>query len=272
MNATVLTGSCSPRGGVPSSNQTYPAQVRRGKLLTLIDNLVHVSNSADFNSLLSILALACCEAVTVVTCLQALPSTNNRISLDVLTADHRTTPYITQESSAQSIALVWIILYCAHPDGVMKIVDKRICYRIALRQPANVLESASQRTSTSVLETVVTLCGSSIVQQSLQELLIQAEMNNSTAANVTHDTVDADRTATAHSGATAEKIHLITLLLSSRAASKPSTNADGVEGKRWRYLIEFRLQFDEHDLVTHWTTTMLAAEPEEILLKPQLRL
>jgi hypothetical protein len=122
-----------------------------------------------------------------------------------------------------------------------------------------------------VLEAVVTLCGSCVVQQSLQELLIQAVTNNSTAASATHGIVGAGHTASGQSGATAEKIHLITRLLSSQAGWKPSPNLSGVEGKRWRYLIEFRLQFDEHDLVTHWTTTMLAAEPEEILLKPQLR-
>jgi hypothetical protein len=47
-----------------------------------------------------------------------------------------------------------------------------------------------------------------------------------------------------------------------------SNSTCGVDGQRWRYLIEFRLQFDEHDLVTHWTTTMLAAEPEDIMCKP----
>jgi hypothetical protein len=271
MNAAVLTGSRGRVGAGDSSYKTCPLQGGRSKLLMFIDSLVHVGNGTDFNSLLSVLELACCETVTVVSCLQSQPSTNNRVSLGILTSDHRVAAYVTQEPSAHSIALVWMILYCAHPDGVMKIVDKRICYRIAQPPPANVLEIASQRTSTSVLEAVVTLYGSCIVQQSLQELLIQAVTNNSTAANATHGTVDADRTATARSGATAEKIHLITRLLSSQAGSKPSTDGNGVEGKRWRYLIGFRLQFDEHDLVTHWTTTMLAAEPEEILLKPKLR-
>jgi hypothetical protein len=271
MNAAVLTGSRGWVGGGDSSNKTNPQQGGRSKLLMFIDNLVHMGNGTDFNSLLSVLGLACCETVAVASCLQSQPSTNNRVSQGVLTSDHRVAAYVTQEPSVHSIALVWMILYCAHPDGVMKIVDKRICYRIAQPPPANVLESAALRTSTSVLEAVVTLCGSCTVQQSLQELLIQAVMNNSSAASVTHVTVNAGHTASDQSGATAEKIHLITRLLSSQAGCKPSLNVNGAAGKRWRYLIEFRLQFDEHDLVTQWTTTMLAAEPEEILLKSQPR-
>jgi hypothetical protein len=77
---------------------------------------------------------------------------------------------------------------------------------------------------------------------------------------------------------TAETSAAHTRSASTTASAFNSTNtsakvsaADGLgdetahrEGKRWRYLIEFRLQFDEHDLLTHWTTTMLAAEPEDV--------
>jgi hypothetical protein len=77
---------------------------------------------------------------------------------------------------------------------------------------------------------------------------------------------------------TAETSAAHTRSASTTASAFNSTNtsakvsaADGLgaetahsEGKRWRYLLEFRLQFDEHDLLTHWTTTMLAAEPEDV--------
>jgi hypothetical protein len=271
MNATISAASRGRGGDVTSSNKTNPPQGGRVKLLMFIDNLVRMSNGADFDSLLSMLALACSETVTVVTCLQAMPSTNNRISLGVLTADDRVAPYITQECSMHSIALIWIILYCTHPDGVMKIVDKRICYRTAQPLPGNESEGAWQQTSTSVLEAVATLCGSCIVQHSLHEVLVQAVMNNCAAARSVNFTTEANKTTFGLSGATAEKIHLLTRLLSNQAGGGPTSDTCAVQGKRWRYLIEFRLQFDEHDLVTHWTTTMLAAEPEDVLCKPQLR-
>jgi hypothetical protein len=271
MNPTISAASRGRGGDVASSNKMNPPQGGRVKLLMFIDNLVSMSNGADFNSLLSMLALACSETVTVVTCLQAMPSTNNRISLGVLTADDRVAPYITQECSVHSIALIWIILYCTHPDGVMKIVDKRICYRTAQPLPGNESEGAWQQTSTSVLEAVATLCGSCIVQHSLHEVLVQAVMNNCAAAHSANFTTEANKTTFGQSGATAEKIHLLTRLLSNQAGGWPTSETCGVHGKRWRNLIEFRLQFDEHDLVTHWTTTMLAAEPEDVLCKPQLR-
>jgi hypothetical protein len=122
MNAAVLTGSRGRVGAGDSSYKTCPPQGGRSKLLMFIDSLVHVGNGTDFNSLLSVLELACCETVTVVSCLQSQPSTDNRVSLGVLTSDHRVAAYVTQEPSAHSIALVWMILYCAHPDGVMKVV------------------------------------------------------------------------------------------------------------------------------------------------------
>jgi hypothetical protein len=214
MNATETAASRRRSGDVASSNKTDSPQGSRSKLLMFIDNLVHVSNGADFDSLLSILALGCCETVTVVTSLQAMPSTNNRISLGVLTADHRVAPFITQEPSVHSIALVWIILFCSHPDGVMSIVDKRICYRTTQSAQGNGKMLAPQQTPTSILEAVVTLCGSCIVGQSLQDILTQAERSNSTAASAAHGTSQTSQATRGQSSATAEKIHLCTRLLS----------------------------------------------------------
>jgi hypothetical protein len=269
------------------------ATVGRQKLLNLLDHCVKMYNEVDFEALMRVFATSCNEAVHVRTCLAPPTITNNRKSVGVLTVDDRVVPYVTQKSTVSSIATVWKLIHSAVPDGVMKIIDKRICYRAA-KQPF------SDRTLTpagggkgqvtgSCIEVVVALCGTRAIQQSLHEVLkLESTELANPAETCSVDQGDKNRhgftTTTAPEQYRTARVPasksvnvavgldaLCTLLAAETRAGAESNTVSVVAVKRWRYLIEFRLQFDEHDLVTHWTTTMLAAEPEEIFLKPQQR-
>jgi hypothetical protein len=253
--------------------------VGRAALLCLSDAVVKLFNDADFESLMSLLALTCCEKVVVKAC---VPSSNNRISTGVLISDDRVLAYIAQESSTYSIALICMLLQSIHPDGVMKIIDKRICYHSYKARGVN------PTSPTSVMEVVVMLRGSRVVPRCLHELLQEATIEQRNAqeqlspcsqhistVQASEREFGASRTAvvsTGHGTSSAEVIALSTVVgkcITKRSAVADSCHQvdddDTYEGHGWRYLIEFRLQFDEHDLVTHWTTTMLAAEPEELI-------
>jgi hypothetical protein len=277
----------------------------RKQLLSLVDSLVAFFNSADLESLLSTLAVRCCDNVTVKTCLEAPESTNNRKSLAVLTADDRVVPYITPDKSVASVTFVWALLYAAHPDGVMKVIDKRICYRTY--KAATTMQGAPAEVSAlpfSVLEVVVSMCGNCVIPQLLQQVLARAVQTSCVSPQLVVESQAKSRAnpgvveyrqspakkaseTTNNRGAAVESDtpsvfqnvnNLVAEYALRRRAHTPDQGSNAVMddptalGGRWRYLIEFRLQFDEHDLVTHWTTTILSAEPEEILLKPQLRL
>jgi hypothetical protein len=256
----------------------------RAALLCLSDAVVRLFNDADFESLMSLLALTCCEKVVVKACLQVLPSSNNRISTGVLIGDDRVLSYIAQEPPTYSIALMCMLLQSTHPDGVMKIIDKRICYHSCKARGVN------PTSPTSVMEVVVMLRGSRVVPRCLHGLLQQAttEQRNSqeqlspcpqhiSTVQTSEGEFSSSRTAvvsTGYGASSAEVIALSTVVgkcvtkrcgVADDRRHKVEDEDDTYEGHGWRYLIEFRLQFDEHDLVTHWTTTMLAAEPEELI-------
>jgi hypothetical protein len=269
----------------------------RKMLLNLVDSLVIFFNLADLESLLSMLAVSCSDNVVVKTCLEAPTSSNNRKSLGVLTTDDRVVPYITHSQTVASITLIWLLLYAAHPDGVIKVIDKRICYR-TYKPAASMLGTLDGilPPPVSILEVVVTVCGFCVVPQLLQRVLERAVStiggslqpvaacqhkqcaNHSTAGPTS--CLSSGASASAKDSAAAVKsdalsvLHSVSHLTAEFAAKSQSHMSDqwnnvgsgtfAVASQRWRYLIEFRLQFDEHDLVTHWTTTMLAAEPEVV--------
>jgi hypothetical protein len=260
----------------------YTEHVGRAALLCLSDAIVKLFNDADFESLMSLLALKCCEKVVVTARLQVLPSSNNRISTGVLISDDRVLSYVAQESSTYSIALVCMLLQSTHPDGVMKIIDKRICYHSCKARGVTPISP------TSVMEVVVMLRGSRVVPRCLHELLQEAtiEQRNTkeqlspcsqhiSTVQTSEREFNSSRTVVVSTGygtSSAEVIALSTVVgkcITKRSAVADSCHQvdddDTYEGHGWRYLIAFRLQFDEHDLVTHWTTTMLAAEPEELI-------
>jgi hypothetical protein len=262
--------------------------IGRAILFDTINSLVELYNVGDFESLVSKLAVMCCEDVVPLTCLEAPTSTNNRKSLSVLTSDDRITPYIAQQKTRSSIAFMWMLLQKSHPDGTMTIIDRRICYR-PWEQPSNIqtTNKSASANSASVMEIVVMLCGTCMAQHSLQQLVQQKESEQNSNGGthrsdpsarqpgpVGHDSNSCgSRVVGVGASVVPERLAMKTAGISEvidnliRTTPPRYTRTDNscTVGKRWRYLIEFRLQFDEHDLVTHWTTTMLAAEPEEIL-------
>jgi hypothetical protein len=278
---------------VTKSELADNATVGRQKLLNLLDRCVKMYNEVDFEALMRAFTMSCNEAVHVRTCLAPPTITNNRKSVGVLTVDDRVVPYVTQKRTVSSIATVWKLIHSAVPDGVMKIIDKRICYRAA-KQPfsdriCTPAGGGKGQVTGSCMEVVATLCGTRAIQQSLHEVLKRELTELADPADI-YSVVQGENDRNSFTTTTAPVQYraapvpasngvnvavgldaLCTLLTAETRAGAESNTVPVVAGKRWRYLIEFRLQFDEHDLVTHWTTTMLAAEPEEILLKPQLR-
>jgi hypothetical protein len=283
--STVLVGS-------DTRNLIYTygkRSIGRAILFDTIDSLVELYNVGDFESLVSKLAVMCCEDVVPLTCLEAPTSTNNRKSLSVLTSDDRITPYIAQHKTRSSIAFTWMLLQKSHPDGTMTIIDRRICYR-PWEQPSKIPTNnkSTSANSASVMEVVVMLCGTCVAQHSLQQLVQQKESEQKDSKGRTHRSDPSagqpgpvghdsnscgSRVVGVGARVVPERLAMNTAVISqvidnlirSTPPQCTRTNNSCTVGKRWRYLIEFRLQFDEHDLVTHWTTTMLAAEPEEIL-------
>jgi hypothetical protein len=276
-----------------TTRQDNATDENRKKLLSIIDSMVKMHNEADFESLMGILSVSCSKNVVVITCLEAPSSTNKLKVPSVSIGDNHAAPYITQEKSVRSVALIWMLLHTAHPDGIMKIIDKRICYRaLSPVAPADhgsvtnfgeTLPTAVAVPSASLAEMVVTLCGSCIVQRPLHEVLVQATLEQTdrrfgqsplqSAVDIVDHRIflpaNAAVTAAPVSGPVQEIIvakeaEALARLLATHVGQRAAGGADSVDGTRWRYLIEFRLQFDEHDLVTHWTTTMLAAEPEDV--------
>jgi hypothetical protein len=275
-----------------STGQDNATDENRKKLLSIIDSMVKMHNEADFESLMGMLSVSCSKNVVVITCLEA-PSGTNKLKVPNVLSDSHAAPYITQEKSVRSVALIWMLLHTAHPDGIMKIIDRRICYRaLSPVAPADhgsktnfgeTVPTAVAVPSASLAEMVVTLCGSCIVQRPLHEVLVQATLEQTDrrfgqsplqsavdivdhriflAANAA--VITAPETEPVQEIIVAKEAEALARLLATHVGQRAAGGGDSVDGTRWRYLIEFRLQFDEHDLVTHWTTTMLAAEPEDV--------
>jgi hypothetical protein len=272
-----------PKQNTVTSEYSQECQLSgRKTLLSFVESLVELGNSKNFDSMTSLLAMSCNESVVVDIFLQSVANNN----IPVTTTEDRVLSHVALRSNSQSIALIWIVLHAADVDSEMVIIDKRVCYRNyetkrngTRKSNVKVREPASMK---SVLEVVVELRSSCEVQQSLQEVLPQVAVKHNS------DLLHAQLAASACHCHFSSSLHCC----SARTAAAPGTSDCGrygtasternisnrllskygengicgiMEGQRWRYLIEFRLQFDEHDLVTHWTTAMLAAEPEDVL-------
>jgi hypothetical protein len=273
-----------PKQNIVTSEYSQECQLSgRKTLLSFIESLVELGNSKNFDSMTSLLAMSCNESVVVDISLQSVA--NNKVNIAVSTNEVRVLSHVALRSNSQSIALIWIVLHAADIDSEMVIIDKRVCYRnyktkrnSTRKSNVKVRERASMK---SVLEVVVELRSSCEVEQSLQEVLPRVAVKHSS------DLLHAQLAASACHCHFRSSLHCCSALttvtpgtsdcgrygtastepnISNRLLAKHGENGTcfTTEGQRWRYLIEFRLQFDEHDLVTHWTTAMLAAEPEDV--------
>jgi hypothetical protein len=121
----------------PSSPVAPPANLKsRSQLLHFIDPLVLMFNEADFDALAAALADACSRDLMLHAELDAKYSNTGR----------PTNPPV-RACGMPSVLLLWMLLHEAHPDGVMQIVDKRICYRTVLRDGSMAEPPASASSS-----------------------------------------------------------------------------------------------------------------------------
>jgi hypothetical protein len=286
----------------------------RAQLLRMMDALVEHYNTGDFDSLVITLAANCSNEVKVVTDLEVPQSTDDGNTSTTyhdtaITNTCRNVTYVDQEKSSSSIALIWMVLHTIYPDGVMKLVDKRICYRPNRSRYWSLGVQAGHVSPVSparVMEVVVELYASCTVLWSLQHMLVLAidatrqcleltsgdgasatsiadepelqgfRSNLRTANSTPDDTPITCKRVQQHGSAATASLQILAGLVATytgvaphdRLASWSNGTVCAVRGttenRKWRYLIELRLQFDEHDLVTHWTTTMLAAEPDPV--------
>lgn len=96
---------------------------KRAELIELVDLLIKSSGETDFESVASLLAISCDENVFVQSNLMP-PNLSMDSAPDVLSNERK---------GSSSVLAIWLLLYLTHPNGVMKIIDKRICYRKVLK-------------------------------------------------------------------------------------------------------------------------------------------
>lgn len=179
---------------IPVNNNTYKT---RDQLLKLLDSMVLAFNVADFDIFAKTLSGSFTSNATVK--IRLFPKeTNPYFQTNMSLENNFTTTGIS------SVLLLWMLLHKTHPDGVMQIIDKRICYRQILHKPwvsapavaavsndykeSNITEGipSSSPTATatvpphtsptvaaapvSIIETVIKFTGSCITLHSIHEL------------------------------------------------------------------------------------------------------
>jgi hypothetical protein len=104
----------------------------RSEVLNFVDPLVLMFNAADFAALAATLASTCSHGVNSCTDLaSALCGGENATAVSPTATALRPTP--VQSRGIAPVLLLWTLLLETHPDGVMQIIDKRICYRTVPR-------------------------------------------------------------------------------------------------------------------------------------------
>ena len=157
----------------------------RSQVLRIIDQVVNSYNSVNFESLLQNISTSSIQDVLLKVRLtpgSIDPSPNLQPNVST------TSEYVTM--GVPSIFLLWMLFHETHPDGVMHVVDKRICYRQILNKiPASQVYpsiadqgNVSNRANSipphtvgasapvSIVEAVLRFSGSCITSQPLQDL------------------------------------------------------------------------------------------------------
>lgn len=116
--------------GVPTSRNESPTNqtdqhdgMSRNQMVQLLDPLISAFNAADFDSFAKTLRRMCAKDVEVV-CKLIPPMPTLESSPDP--------PIFQQQHCLKGISallLLWILLHESHPDAVLQIIGKRICYR-----------------------------------------------------------------------------------------------------------------------------------------------
>jgi hypothetical protein len=103
----------------------------RSQLLHFLDPLVLMFNVADFDTLAASLVATCSKNVVVHTKLVPDGVAGQSPSATSFCPGNLVPEYL-RASGVSAVLLFWMLLHEAHPDGVMQIIDKRICYRTVL--------------------------------------------------------------------------------------------------------------------------------------------
>lgn len=116
--------------GVPASRNESPTNqadqhdgMSRNQMVQLLDPLISAFNAADFDCFAKTLRRMCAKDVEVV-CKLIPPMPTLESSPDP--------PIFQQQHCLKGISallLLWVLLHETHPDAVLQIIGKRICYR-----------------------------------------------------------------------------------------------------------------------------------------------
>jgi hypothetical protein len=287
--------------GLQAPKAAVPGGRSREEMLKLIDQIVELFNNNNFESLSNLLAVTSVENVNVRTQLDPEPIREGGMNPAVGLANYVGISPM-ELSGVPSILLTWLLLSSAHPDGAITVVDRRICYRRVLKASTTattgaptVTRSGNARTVTparhngapvTIIETVLKLTGSCVVTRSLQALLHTAVSVGDAFVGPVFDTVPTGEKSSSSSSSSSssgiqrtvrhEDLRALvnrvlaeaspTSEISSPVVGTPSDGSESLHShteNRRQYLFEWRVQFDQHDRLTHWNTTVLAYEPEE---------
>lgn len=150
----------------------------RAEMLNFVDDIVASFNEADYESLHSLMALHTSENVAVSAALCADQFSRVDIPQPVCAVDGQGR---LQLNGQLAILATWLLLGAAHPDGVMRIIDRRISYRRILNNVRVTTENSDDDGDGSgaiteghpqtILEVVLRYNGTCITQESLHALL-----------------------------------------------------------------------------------------------------
>jgi hypothetical protein len=115
-----------------SDNCTDSRPASRSTLLNFVDSLVLQFNAADFDKLAMTLLTACTVDVISHTDLDPARLMDKKVAADVAVVVGDVCRHPAQLRGVAPVLLIWTLLLESHPDGVMQILDKRICYRTVL--------------------------------------------------------------------------------------------------------------------------------------------
>jgi hypothetical protein len=259
----------------------------RAQMLNFIDPLVLMFNEADFDALAKALARTCDRGVISHVGLAFGPATQSSGSANTAGCSGSQ----VHTAGISSVLLLWMLLHETHPDGVMQVLDKRACYRVAPASTGLFLLSEASN-----VEVVLKLTGTCLTSRPLQEVfrdLVRGPLPQLTWEPPGADGKDPSGGESRCPQTDALAIYIATCLAMEGGLAAVTTGKDAshsgsvLPGKRnprkqrgsgansmarrraevrpsyessRGYLLEMRVIFDERAVIADWTTAVLAAE------------
>lgn len=169
----------------------------RAQLLQTLDPIVMAFNAADFETLAKSLRTICSKDVVLLCKLSPDLITEDEVQIvDIDTYIFPEPPIDTNDkfyhhlSGVSALLLLWVLLHETHPDAVMQIIDKRICYRQVVNLKSdhpciedslldkgsprsrnrNSIQSVVTQAPVTIIEAVLKFSGSCLASRSLDDL------------------------------------------------------------------------------------------------------